>query len=231
MPTNFPAASVISHAFWPSHTSRPDLVIAGNSTYQLACPLAALPVIVVKDVRAVIGANEFREAAADHFIGAVLEQPQRMRIHEPEIPFGVGFKNDVGRGINEVAVTVFAGLQRLFGGFAIGDVAEVDHDRADARLLQQIPGHGLDPTQRRRLCDGCGRCRVRAPRDGRTARATAAATRRDRADSIRSPRRRPARPAASCPNTPGVAAFAHWMMPSASASTTASTLKSINDPR
>ena len=36
-------------AFWPSHTSCPDLVTAGNSTYELSMPLAGLLVVVLQD--------------------------------------------------------------------------------------------------------------------------------------------------------------------------------------
>ena len=74
-------------------------------------PCGGLLVVVVEDLRPVIGADEFGETTADHFIRGVLEHPQGLRIDEPEVAFGVGFENDVGRRIEEVTVAVFARLQ------------------------------------------------------------------------------------------------------------------------
>ena len=111
IPINLPVASVMIHAFCPSQTSLPDLVIAGNSMYEFSRPLAGLPVVVLEDLRAVVGANELGEAAADHFVLLELEHPQRLRVDETEIAFGIGFEDHVGRGVNEVAVAILGLLQ------------------------------------------------------------------------------------------------------------------------
>ena len=65
---------------------------------------------MLKDLRAEVGANEFREPAADYFLGVKPECFQRLRIDEPEIPPRIGFENDVSRGVEQVAITIFGGL-------------------------------------------------------------------------------------------------------------------------
>ena len=108
-------------------------------------PLARLFVVVLKNLRAEVGANELGEPAADHFIRVEPEHFQRLRINEPEIPLGVGFEDDVGGRVEQVAVSIFGGLQPLLDRFARGDVAVVDDDAADPRLLEQVTSHALGP--------------------------------------------------------------------------------------
>ena len=70
----------------------PDFVIAGNSMYEFRRRSRGLAVVVLEDLRAVVGADELREAAADHFVGVELEQPQGLRIDESKIALGSASK-------------------------------------------------------------------------------------------------------------------------------------------
>ena len=66
------------------------------------------------------------------------------RIDEREAPFEIAVVDDVGRLLGELAVARFAFAQRLFRPLALGDVAVVDDDAADARVVEAVDADAFD---------------------------------------------------------------------------------------
>ena len=136
------------------------------------------------------------------------------------------------RRIEQVAVAIFGGLELLFGRLARGDIAVIDDDAADARLLQQVAGDALGPADACRPCGGSGTCRAPASTGSSNSLGDqllpgVAIDRLDQvahvdADEI---------VGAIAEHVARSPAFAHWITPSALTSTIASTLKLTSSPR
>ena len=107
--------------------------------------LVGLLVVVLKNGRAIIGANEFREAAADYFVARIAEHPEGLGIDQAEVAFGIGLEDDVGGGGKQVAVAIFGHPQGILRRLPLGDVAVVNDDRADRGFAEEVARDAFGP--------------------------------------------------------------------------------------
>ena len=102
------------------------------------------------------------EQPADGVLRVVAEDAREPRVHVGEAPIEVGDRDDVARALDQRAEVALAALERLARAHLLVDVAVVDHQRADRRLVEQVGEHAFDPAQPAALVQDSAAVRRRA---------------------------------------------------------------------
>src|SRR5215203_277869 len=89
-------------------------------------------------------ADQRDEVLAQQLLFGELRQPRGRRVHEGEAAFQIAVVDDVGGLLGELAVPHFSFTQGLFGLPAFGDVAVIDDNAADARVIQAVDSHAFN---------------------------------------------------------------------------------------